>query len=234
MIMNRATAQPFALVAAWCLVGLSIVAGAVVGLDRYRIASQAEQDAPGGARPPAPLSVPQLAPLPVPAPPLVPPAARDYGEQSWYLTHSEPVCVALVVWAEARGEPLEGKLAVADLVLNRVDGAAGALTPCEVAHQLRQFAIAGAGGVPRPGAEDPIWRATLFAAVVAMADRASPSPAAHVDQVHGACFMISPANMPRERARWPSWARAAHKVASVGGHEFFACAAVPDLSASVP
>ena len=41
-------------------------------------------------------------------------------------------CVALAVYFEARGEPVAGQLAVANVVMNRVESSRYPNTPCEV------------------------------------------------------------------------------------------------------
>lgn len=49
------------------------------------------------------------------------------------------LCLSSVLHYEARGEPLEGKLAVAEVVLNRVEHHRFPDTVCEVVTQPRQF-----------------------------------------------------------------------------------------------
>lgn len=50
------------------------------------------------------------------------------------------VCLASVIFAEARGEPVDGQIAVAQVVINRVEQPYWPNTICEVAYQERQFA----------------------------------------------------------------------------------------------
>jgi spore germination cell wall hydrolase CwlJ-like protein len=52
-------------------------------------------------------------------------------------------CLALVLYFEARGEPLDGQLAVAEVVLNRVESSIYPDTVCEVVQQRRQFVSDG-------------------------------------------------------------------------------------------
>ncbi len=54
-------------------------------------------------------------------------------------------CLALVVYVEARGEPLDGQLMVAEVVLNRVAIEAYPDTVCDVAFDPKQFS-----GLNRP------------------------------------------------------------------------------------
>lgn len=55
----------------------------------------------------------------------------------------EKNCLSQVIWSESRGEPLEGQLAVAIVVINRsIDGRFNPYgkSLCAVAHQKNQFA----------------------------------------------------------------------------------------------
>jgi spore germination cell wall hydrolase CwlJ-like protein len=51
----------------------------------------------------------------------------------------ELYCLALNIYFEARGEPIEGQYAVADVTLNRVESEQFPNTICEVVYQRRQF-----------------------------------------------------------------------------------------------
>jgi N-acetylmuramoyl-L-alanine amidase len=48
-------------------------------------------------------------------------------------------CLALNIYFEARGEPIEGQYAVADVTLNRVEADTWPNSVCEVVYQRRQF-----------------------------------------------------------------------------------------------
>jgi hypothetical protein len=155
------------------------------------------------------------------AAPNIPAADPAHDEHDWLMSHSEAVCVALVVWAEARGEALEGKIAVADLVINRLERHAS--SPCEVTREPSQFAIGGQGGIVRPTSADVAWRWCLFAAVSALRDReGAAAPRTHADATNGARCMLSPANMPGDARTWPAWAHG-QPLAVIGGHAFFPC-----------
>lgn len=52
-------------------------------------------------------------------------------------------CLAQTIYYESRGEPLAGKLAVAQVVLNRVKSNQFPNTVCGVVYQPRQFSWAG-------------------------------------------------------------------------------------------
>ena len=49
------------------------------------------------------------------------------------------LCLALAVYHEARGEPLIGQKAVAEVVMNRVASPRYPNTVCKVVHQRKQF-----------------------------------------------------------------------------------------------
>ena len=49
----------------------------------------------------------------------------------------EIVCIAMAIYFEARSEPLEGQVAVANTIMNRVHSPYFPDTPCEVVKQGR-------------------------------------------------------------------------------------------------
>jgi len=51
------------------------------------------------------------------------------------------LCLSQAVYYEARGEPLEGQLAVAQVIVNRKNSARWPNTICEVVHQPMQFSF---------------------------------------------------------------------------------------------
>lgn len=53
------------------------------------------------------------------------------------------LCLSSVIHHEARGEPFDGKVAVASVVLNRVDDPRFPDTVCEVVKQPKQFSWVG-------------------------------------------------------------------------------------------
>lgn len=69
------------------------------------------------------------------------PISTQESVPAW--SNAEKLCLSQVVWSEARGEPLEGQLAVAIVALNRT--VSGRFNPrgkslCSVAHTRNQFA----------------------------------------------------------------------------------------------
>ena len=75
-------------------------------------------------------------------------------------------CLATAVYFESRGEPLEGQLAVAQSILNRVDSGRYASTVCGVINQPRQFSY-DRTRAPRAGTD---WQTAQAIAQVAIKD----------------------------------------------------------------
>jgi N-acetylmuramoyl-L-alanine amidase len=80
--------------------------------------------------------------------------------------NAELRCLATAVYFEARGEPLEGQLAVAQAILNRVASGRYAATVCGVINQPRQFSF-DRTRTPRAGTD---WTKAKAIARVAMHD----------------------------------------------------------------
>jgi hypothetical protein len=78
----------------------------------------------------------------------------------------ETECMAKVVQHEAGNQPLEGKLAVAEVIVNRTRSGRFPTTPCAVANQRGQFFQTDAYSVPR---ESSRWRTAIAIARVAQA-----------------------------------------------------------------
>ena len=99
---------------------------------------------------------------------------------------SELACLATAVYFESRGEPLEGQLAVAQTILNRVDSGRFATSICGVVNQPRQFSF-DRTRAPRPGldwqraqaiariAANDLWRDVVPRAIAFHAARVAPN-----------------------------------------------------------
>ena len=85
-------------------------------------------------------------------------------------TYADTRCLARAVYFEARGEPLEGQLAVAQVILNRVATGRYASSVCGVIDQPRQFSFAHERE-PRAGND---WRIAEAIARIAMANQWEP------------------------------------------------------------
>ncbi len=113
-------------------------------------------------------------------------------------------CLAAGVYFESNGEPLEGQLAVAHVILNRAASGRFADTPCGVLTQRGQFSFVRGGDVPTPPAGRS-WRTAQAVARVAMTGSwQNPAP--------GAMYFHA------TRAA-PGWNRT--RVAQLGHHIFY-------------
>ncbi len=115
-------------------------------------------------------------------------------------------CLATAVYYESKGEPLEGQLAVAQVILNRVESGRFAPSICGVVYQRGQFSFTWDGRSDRP-AESAMWRTAQAIAVVAATDnwREIVPNATHFHAARVA----------------PGWGRL-KRVAAVGNHVFYA------------
>ena len=103
---------------------------------------------------------------------------------------AEHECMAATVYFEAKGEPLEGQLAVAQTLVNRTASGRFPASLCGVMRQRGQFSFVHGGGtpvIPRASiawqqavaiasiARDGAWREVAPAALFFHASRVSPS-----------------------------------------------------------
>lgn len=127
-------------------------------------------------------------------------AAQDAPES----LDSELNCLAIGVYYEAKGEPLAGQLAVADVILNRTTSGRFPKSVCSVLKQRGQFSFVRRGKLPNPP-NNAQWRKALAVAQVAQKDLWD-SPAEDALYFHA-------------RYSKASWNRA--RVASIGNHIFY-------------
>lgn len=115
-------------------------------------------------------------------------------------------CLATAVYYESKGEPLDGQLAVAQVILNRVESGRFASSICGVVYQRGQFSFTWDSRPDRP-AESAMWRTAQAIAVIAVTDnwREIVPNATHFHATR-----VS-----------PGWGRL-KRVASVGNHVFYA------------
>jgi N-acetylmuramoyl-L-alanine amidase len=120
--------------------------------------------------------------------------------------NAEHECLAGAVYFESKGEPLQGQLTVAEVVLNRARSGRFPTSVCGVVKQKGQFSFIRHGGFPPIARGSDAWRKAVAIAHIAMqdlADGAAPK----------ALFF---------HARYvrPSW-RGLTRVAAVGNHIFY-------------
>ncbi len=139
----------------------------------------------------------------------VPPPARAAGSQ---VPPEALRCLALAVYFEARGESVEGKAAVAHVVVNRAREAGFPDGVCQVVQQGGEqrpcqfgWYCDGRSDQPRAGR---MWESSLDVAQEVLAGRLQ-------DPTDGALYFV------RMRAKKPSWTRRLTQVAHIGGHVFY-------------
>ncbi|MDP9413500.1 MAG: cell wall hydrolase [Pseudomonadota bacterium] len=126
----------------------------------------------------------------------------DYGNQD-----GEQECLAKAVYFEARGETLEGRLAVAEVVLNRAASGLYPPTICGVVTQPAQFSFIRGGKFPPVDRTSQAWREAVAVAEIArkqLADAIAPN----VLWYHASYVA-------------PSWGRRLTRVARIGTHIFY-------------
>ena len=123
------------------------------------------------------------------------------------VTDEERACLAGAVYFEARGESLEGQLAVAEVVLNRAASGEYPASICEVVKQPAQFSFVRNGLFPPIDENSVAWRTAVAVAHIAdekLADKlASDVLWYHADYVA------------------PAWGRRLARVTQIGAHIFY-------------
>jgi N-acetylmuramoyl-L-alanine amidase len=124
-------------------------------------------------------------------------------------------CLAENVYFEARGEPLAGQYAVAEVTLNRMRAQNFPHTVCAVVHEVRwdasrrrfvaDFSWTELGALSPP--DGPAWRQ-------AMAVASASYDELHAPLVPGALFYHATSVRP-------AWARTRRAVATIGNHIFY-------------
>ncbi len=142
-------------------------------------------------------------------PSVVPLSAESLDALVAATEHREPEsddlrCIATGVYFESANQALEGQLAVANVILNRVESGRFAATPCAVLTQRGQFSFVRRGVVPTPP-NDRRWQRAVAVARIAAEDR-------WTDPVPGALFFHATYVSP-------GWNRP--RVARLGDHIFY-------------
>ena len=82
----------------------------------------------------------------------------------------EQNCLASAIYFESKGEPLDGQLAVARVIMNRADSGRFASTLCGVVLQRGQFSFVRGGAVPAIARDSGMWRTAVAIAKIAQGD----------------------------------------------------------------
>lgn len=116
-------------------------------------------------------------------------------------------CLAQAVYFEARGEPLDGQLAVAEVVINRAVSGLYPANYCEVVTQRAQFSFVHRGRIPQPDESSSAWRRAKAVALIAQQDLWD-SKAADALYFHATYVK-------------PNWARQKVQLAQIDTHIFY-------------
>ncbi|RSX10080.1 cell wall hydrolase [Sphingomonas koreensis] len=205
-------------------VTLAFAAG--IGATAPGVARQAETAQPVSNNTPEPQQVPTmaeaLADLEIDAP-AAPAKAElqtlvDDGDDADYASLAAAVaaqplaidddelnCLAIGIYYESKGEPLEGQLAVAEVILNRTESGRFPSSVCGVLKQRGQFSFVRGGQLPQPPEGARAWKTALAVAKVARGDMWDSK--------------VSSALYFHARHVSPGWRRA--RVGSAGNHIFY-------------
>ena len=117
----------------------------------------------------------------------------------------EQHCLAGAIYFESKGEPLDGQLAVAHVILNRAKSGRFASSICGVVHQRGQFSFVRGGSMPAIARGSNNWRTAVAIAKIAQADLWNAS-------TDNALFFHA-------RRVSPGWRMA--RVGTIGNHVFY-------------
>jgi spore germination cell wall hydrolase CwlJ-like protein len=120
--------------------------------------------------------------------------------------NDELKCLASAIYFESKGEPLEGQLAVAEVILNRVKSPKFPDTICGVVKQRSQFSFVHGGHIPSAPTSSEAWRTAVAIARIAKNDLADSA--------------VSTAMFFHATYVRPGW-RGLTRVAEVGNHIFY-------------
>ncbi|MBI1403958.1 MAG: cell wall hydrolase [Porphyrobacter sp.] len=198
------------------------VDGAAV-LAQSAMASASEQLAPSGAAQEAPaaelvpetpvfVSEPVVQPLPEPSETPVLTEAGSLSELVGMVDTAAPMgeelrCLAGAVYFEARGEPLDGQLAVAQVIVNRAGDTRFPASYCGVVRQKGQFSFMRGQRMPKIRKGTAAW--TRAVAIAEIADKGLWESEAS-DAVYFHAKYVRPA-----------WSRRKTRLAQIDTHIFY-------------
>lgn len=119
---------------------------------------------------------------------------------------SELECLAGAVYFESKGEPLQGQLAVAEVILNRASSGRFPSSICGVVKQKSQFSFVRGGRIPPISRDSAAWRRAVAIAHIAKAELGEAG--------------VGEAMFFHARYVSPNWRRL-KRVASIGNHIFY-------------
>lgn len=177
--------------------------------------------APGAARPVGSDPVIQILPVPsvhLPFEQLTAPVGTTAGQSASLsalveahagteASNEDQECIAAAVYFEARGEPIEGQLAVAQVVLNRAASGRYPTSTCAVVKQPAQFSFVRKGRIPPIAKATEAWRNAVAVTRVAVE---------HLAKQIGSSVLWYHASYVS-----PDWGRRLTRVTQIGGHIFY-------------
>jgi spore germination cell wall hydrolase CwlJ-like protein len=144
------------------------------------------------------------APTPSPAKPLAE-LVQAYADTR--TGDREMECLANAVYFEARSEPIEGQLAVAEVVLNRASSGRYPTDLCAVITQKAQFSFIQRGRFPRADRSSEAWRKAVAIASIARQKLAGNLPSSVL--WYHATYVS------------PSWGKRLTRQTQIGLHIFY-------------
>jgi len=130
-----------------------------------------------------------------------------YAQQTGAALNEQEECIAVAVYHEARGEPFDGQLAVAEVIMNRAASGRYPGSWCQVVKQPWQFSFVRGGRFPSVNRSSPAWAYAQAITRIAVGNLADALPGDvlwyHADYVA------------------PSWGRRLSKVEKIGAHIFY-------------
>jgi spore germination cell wall hydrolase CwlJ-like protein len=120
----------------------------------------------------------------------------------------EQECLANAVYFESRGEPIEGQLAVAQVVMNRAASGRYPADLCEVITQKAQFSFIRHGQFPAADKASEAWRKSVAIAKIAEAKVADSGIPADCLWYHATYVS-------------PGWGKRLNRQAQIGLHIFY-------------
>jgi spore germination cell wall hydrolase CwlJ-like protein len=147
-----------------------------------------------------------------PAAPVPAPAAATLDElvaayAAVQTADREAECLANAVYFEARSEPIEGQLAVAEVVLNRAASGRYPTDLCSVITQKAQFSFIQRGKFPRANRDSQAWKKAVAIASIARQKLAGTLPSGVL--WYHATYVS------------PSWGKRLTKQTQIGLHIFY-------------
>lgn len=122
------------------------------------------------------------------------------------LSDADMECLAGAIYFESKGEPLEGQLAVAEVVINRSESGRFPSSLCGVVKQPRQFSFVRGGRIPSIPRSSSAWRKAVAIARIAR-DELAESRGSQALFFHATYVS-------------PSW-RGLKRVGTIGNHVFY-------------